>query len=600
MSIAYQKVKSVAKQMLTRGPLLQERILQTLKTCSDLVGSTLGPGGMSVVIEHQDPGLPPIITKDGVTVFRSLGFDDSTAQVLMESARDAAIRTATEAGDGTTTATILAEAFARRTQQFCLKYPHISPQRVARILRELADTELQPRIQEQKIRFGLDSPAGRAGLHAVARTSANGDTDLARAVIECFDAIGDAGNVTIAEATGPSKYIVEKIDGYPVPGGYEDSCGPFYQKFVNDPGTQTSVLERPVFILHHGRINDFNVLWPILNQIANLTSEAVEIEGRKVTHNVVIVATGFSETVLANLAAGFEAKGTLNAYPLLVPMSPVRTGQWDFLEDVRALTGATIFDPLKTPLQNFTPNDLGIGPEVFEATRFRSNIIGHRDDLLLGERVDQVEKQLGEATVSELEKLLLRERVAKLTSGIARLIVQGSSYGEIKERRDRAEDAICAVRGAIKHGALPGGGAILARLSYDMLKFAGGHGEAIDDYGAVASEVMSPALREPVIKLFTNAGYTVDEAVTRLEELEVNRVYDISERKWVDPLKAGLLDSLPAVQEAVRNSVSIAGQLGTCGGTVVFRRDTELERSEARDTADFLRNANVNEANERG
>lgn len=602
MGIQYQKVKSVSKLMLSRGPALQDRIQQTLKTCSDLVGSTLGPGGLTVVIEHQETGVPPTITKDGVTVFRNLGFEDSAAQVLMESARDAAIRTATEAGDGTTTATILAEAFARRTQEFCAANPAISPQRVARVLRELVDTEVLPQLQGFKLQPRLGDPAGRATLHAVARTSANGDTELAAAVLQCFDAIGDAGNVTIAEATGPSKYVVQKIDGYPVPGGYEDSCGPWYQKFVNDPGTQSTLLERPCFILHHGRITDYNTLWPILAQLANLVSDGKEVGGFRLTHNVVVAATGFSESVLTNLAVMFPSEGSLNVYPLLVPMSPIRTGQHDFLADLAALTGARIFDPLEYPLQNFDPEDLGVGPTAFEATRFRSNIIGRRDDILVFERVDQVEKQLGEAAISELERTLLRERVAKLTSGIARLVVQGSSYGDVKERRDRAEDAVCAVRGAIRDGALPGGGAVLAELSNEMAK----HGDSearmgvADDYSSVAARVVAPALLEPVHRLFTNAGYTPEKAHDMALELEPDRIYDIAERRWVDPVKAGVLDSLPAVRDAIRNSASIAAQLGTCGGVVAFQRDRDLERSEARDTAEFLRHAGTNEANERG
>lgn len=603
MGIQYQKVKSVSKLMLNRGPELQGLIQRTLKTCSDLVGSTLGPGGLTVVVEHQETGMPPVITKDGVTVFRNLGFKDPAAQVLMESARDAAVRTATEAGDGTTTATILAEAFSRQTQEFCNRNPEVSPQRVARILRELVDTEVLPRLQELRIRPQLGDPAGRAALHAVARTSANGDTELATAVLACFDAIGDAGNVTIAEATGPSKYVVQKIEGYPVPGGYEDSCGQFYQKFVNDPGTQSMVLERPAFILHHGRISDYNMLWPVLTQIAGLIgTDAGEVGGQRLTHNVVVAATGFSETVLANLAVMFPSEGTLNVYPLLVPMSPIRTGQHDFLADLASLTGGAIFDPLEYPLQNFEPQDLGVGPTAFEATRFRSNVIGRRDEVLVLERVDQIEKQLGEAAISELERTLLRERVAKLTSGIARLVVQGSSYGDVKERRDRAEDAICAVRGAIRDGALPGGGAVLSELSYELAKLGDPEGTlgVRDDYGTVAARVLAPALLEPVLRLFTNAGYTPEKAKEMTYELDVDHVYDLSARRWVDPVKAGVLDSLPAVRDAIRNSASIAAQLGTCGGVVAFPRDLDLERTEARDTAEFLRHADTNEANERG
>jgi chaperonin GroEL len=575
--------------MLSRGPELQNLILGTLKTCSDLVGSTLGPGGMSVVIERQEENLPPIITKDGVTVFRSLGFVDPTAHVLMEAARDASIRTASEAGDGTTTATILAESFVRKTQEYCNKNQAVSPQFVVRTLQRLFKEVVEPKIDSMLIRPTLSTPEGQKQLHSVAKISANGDHELANAVMQCFDIIGDSGNVTIVESTGPSKYMVQKIEGYPVPCGFEDSCGPFYQKFVNDPGAQQTLLERPTFILYHGRVTDFNSIFPILNQVATAVNDGIElIPGQKMTHNVVIIATGYSETVLANLAAGFVMEGALNVFPLLAPMSPVKTGQYDFLMDMAAMTGGQIFDQLEKPLQNFELKDLGCGPTSFEATRFRSSVIGYRDELLLFERIDQIEKQLTEVAASELDKMLLRERLAKLTSGIAKLIVQGPSHGEVKERRDRAEDAVCAVRGAIKHGALPGGGVVLREIS----RLFEGEAET-----SIERQVMGPALMEPIYRLYTNAGFHAREAKTMAGALLPTVTYDVLERKYVDALDGGILDSAPAVREAIRNSISIASLLGTCGGTVVFKRDTELEREEARSSAEFVRN--TNEANER-
>lgn len=581
--------------MQSRGPALQASVLETLKICADIVGSTLGPGGRSVLIEHQDPAMPPINTKDGVTVFRSLGFQDPTRQVLMEAARDSSIRTASEAGDGTTTATILSEAFARKIAEFCQQNPQVSPQRVGRVLQQLLKRHLLPSLEEIKIRPELGSDEGYRQLQAVATVSANGDADLAKAVMEAFRHIGDAGNVTITEANGPSAYHVQKIEGYPVPIGYEDSCGPFYQKFVNDVGTQQCILERPSFVLYFGRINDFNTVYPALAAIANAVSEGqVGGSGAKLTHNVILCATGFSETVLANLAAGFVQQGTLNIYPLLVPPSPVKTGQYDFLRDLAALTNATILDPIENPLQNFELSHLGTGPRLFEASRFRSNIIGRIDELLVLERVDQISKQLSEAAVSELEKTLLRERLAKLTSGIAKVVVQGSSYSEIKERRDRVEDAVCAVREAIKHGALPGGGAGLVHLSRLEID----HETTLEMQ--IFMEIVHPALLRPVYTLYLNSGFSEAEAREHINNIKPNRVFDLLNQRWVNPVADGLLDSLPAVRDALRNSISVACLLGTCGGTVVFPRDGDLERAEARDTAEWLRNANVNEANERG
>jgi chaperonin GroEL len=589
LSVQYQKVKSVAKQMLTRGPELQKLILKTMKTCSDLVGSTLGPGGMSVVIERQEPGLPPVVTKDGVTVFRALGFENSTAQVLMEAARDASIRTAADAGDGTTTSAILAESLVRRTQEFCLKYPEISPQLVVRQLQSLFDDVIEPDIKKLARPADLSSEDGRKLLHGVARISANGDSKLADAVMNCFDVTGDDGNVTIIDSSGPSEYLVERIDGYPVPIGYEDCCGPFFPEFINDVGSQQCVLEKPLFLLYHGSISDYNQIWSILQLVA------AEASDNRCSPNIVIAATGFSETVLANMAASFKMPNGVRPFPLRTPLTAIKSGQHDFLLDLAALTGTKVYNPLTDGLASVQRlEDFGTGPTSFEASRFRSTVIGYRDEILVLERVDEINKQLSGADLSEYDRTMLRERLAKLTSGIAKLIVRGSSNGEVKEKRDRAEDAVCAVRGALKYGVLPGGGHVLTYLAHDMLYETG------DLRAKVAQEIMRPALLEPVQRLFTNAGYHPENVVPLMNRIESREdVFDIMEQKWV-PVWDSVYDSVPAVREAIRNSISIAGLLGTCGGTVVFGRDADLERSEASQTADWLRNSTINEANERG
>ncbi len=607
----YAKAKSVSKEILSRGPKLEALILETLKTCSQVVGSTLGPGGMSVVIESQDERLPPLITKDGVTVFRNLGFTDSTAQVLMEAARDASVRTAAEAGDGTTTATILAEALTRRTIEFTKANPKVSPQRVVRTLERAFRDVVEPWIKDHRLKPTLGSEYGRTLLKNVARTSANGDEPLATAVMKCFELTGDEGNVTLVEASGPSGYEVERIEGYPVFKGYEECCGKFYQSFINDPGRQMVTLDKPTYILYHGRLNDIYACLPIFEKIDQAA------QAGQLSPNVVIVATGFSEVVLAHLATNFRVSNTINVYPLVAPLTQMASGQLDFLEDLSALSGARIFDPMNAPLDNAELDQLG-QTASFEAGRFRSTVLGYAEELLVLERVDILKKQLA-GEVSDLDRSLINERIGKISGGIAKLKVVGSSSGEVREKRDRAEDAICAVRGALKHGALPGGAWGVLNLSEYLNAI-----EAFNDELKlteieikIIKEVLATSLREPAKRLFSNQGYLDEEA----EEIffgiapplggtscgcppvgmeESKNVYDVLEGKFVDTYSGGITDSVPAVLEAIRNSISIASLLGTCGGTVVFKRDGEVERQEARDTQEFLRNANVNPADERG
>lgn len=609
----FRKAKSTAKVVTTKGPKLMELIRSCLGTISELVGATLGPGGRGVLIERYEHNLPPIVTKDGVTCYRAMGFTDATKQTILEAARDASVRTASEAGDGTTTAAVLSEAIVSRIDDYTKAHPQISPQKVVRRLERAFKDLIEPAIREVSIKADITTDEGKSLLRAVAKTSANGDSDLADAVMACYDITGDEGNVTIIEEPGPSGYEVEEIKGFGVPVGYEESTGKLWAKFVNDPATARCVMDRPVFVIYHGKITEIQTIQLLMEKIGTAWGNKMYDH-----HNVVLVATGFSESVLAELAVNFPIAFSINVYPLLAPQSPTPGGQLGFLEDLCAITGARLFDPMNYPCDQGEFADLGPGVEAFEAGRYRSNIVGHaegplfqgydeegnavydettsyEDGILL--RIDELRSQAASAP-SQLDKMLLEERIAKLSGGIARLKVVGPSNGETKEKRDRAEDAVCAVRGAIKNGCLPAGGWTLMRLSVICRQ--------TEDEALV--HVLSPALEEPVRRLLENAGLSDEEVQHVLEGYVQNcfphpsddpAIYDAERHEWVNCKEDGVLDSVPAVLEAIRNSVSIAALLGTLGGTVVFARDENLERSEARDTADFLRNANVNEANER-
>lgn len=610
MSLSHHKVKSVAKVMTPRGKNLQNLVLNTLKTCSDLVGATLGPGGMSVVIERQESGLPPVVTKDGVTVFKSLGFQDPTQQVLMETAREASVRTAAEAGDGTTTATILSEAFVSGLVNLTQKDPHLSPQVITRNLQAIFSKYIEPELQAHVLPCDMDK--NRERLYNVARISANGDAALADAVMKCYDLVGDEGNVTITEASGEADYLVEKIEGYPVAMGYEESCGIFFPEFINDPATQQCILKRPLWILYHGILNDFNEVFNIAVSVAQAASKGV------CSPNIVVVATGFSDSFKAECAASFKTQGAVRVFPLLAPRNIQKTAQLDFLEDLAALTGARIFNPLNAPLDGFGElHDFGgrEGPSAFECGRFRSSVIGFADEILVIERAEAIDKQIAGSASSELDRQLLRERKAKLTSGIARLIVRGASNGEVKEKRDRAEDAVCAVRAAIKYGALLGGGVTWLRVAESLMSSSLRVATPVEQ--KIIANIVWPALRAPVKKLYSNAGFTEEETREIMDKMaqRSNGTYDLTKglwlshghyetqengHVWVPGEDETLLDSYSAVRDALRNAISVASLLGTCGGAIVFGRDAELERREAVESMEYLKASSYNEADIRG
>ena len=600
MSIEYAKVKSVAKQVVTKGPVLSGQVLKTLKTISDAVGDTLGPGGRPSMIERYEHDMPPMITKDGVTVFRSLGFKSSVQHCIMEIARDASIRTASEAGDGTTTAAILTEAITRLTNEYCTRNRRVSPQKIVRFLESQFRDVIEPTLRAESIKADFSTEEGQKLLKSVAKISANGDGPLADAVMQCFDLVGDEGNVTIVEVSGKSSYQVEEIDGYPIPMGYEESCIKYASKFINDPGTNTCRMDSPVFVLYNGDVNDITTAYTLLAKVGDKFEELIQGIQNEYRHPfVVFVAVGFSESVISTFAGGWHTPNTIKIFPLTIPKWPTASAQVQFLEDLSAITGATIFNPLDRPLDLGTLEDLGPGCSSFEATRFRSAIIGKAaslgqpwEDALL-ERVEVVKQQLLKPE-SEYDARLIQERLGKLTGGIAKLRVIGASNGELKEKRDRAEDSVCAVRGAIKHGCLPGGGWALMKVV-----------SKLEDTNPINAEILKPALMEPIRRLLSNCGLSEDEFKGILDPILQGLrdgkkiVYDALEQVHGDAIDLGVLDSTPAVLEATRNSISCSSQLGTLGSICVFNRDEELERTEARATSDFIRQANTNEADER-
>lgn len=609
---AHRKAQAASKHVRVRTPELEKLILGTMKTIADIVGATLGPGGSPVLIERQDFGLSPLVTKDGVTVFTNLGFEDPVAQAVMESARDAAVRTVSEAGDGTTTATVLAYALVKYAQKFHTAHPHVPPQRIVQTVQGIFESDVEPSIKSWATKVDITTKKGKELCRSVASISANGEVKLADAVMECFDIIGDKGNVSLSEKSGPSGYQVEKVKGFPIPTGFEDSCGKFMHAFMNDAANNRVFLEEPVVLLYNGTLADISTALPILNILQLALSNGVDSplikDAPKLSHpGVVLVANGFSDAVIASLMLNWE-KGSLKVFPLVTPRSALMNGEVHFLEDLSAVTGARVFNPASIPLDSATPSEQDPEgniyhlpwagrTESFESLRFRSTIIGVNDEEEVIYRAEVLEK-MAESAISELDRRLIEERRASLVGGIAKLFVVGSSTGDIRERKDRADDAVRAVQGALKAGVLPGGGWTLLKLVAELKEAYLNHSDPVVE--GIVSEVICPALREPFIKLVQNVGLTKEEfdVVEPAVSADDNTVWDAANNEFVDAFKSGILDSTPAVMEAIRNSISIATLLGTLGGVVVFNRDAQMELEEARAALDFDKNASVEIANE--
>jgi len=572
------KPKSAAKIMLPASERLTAETLNTLKHISQMVSQTLGPGGKQVLIERPEVGMKPIATKDGVTVFKHLGYESAIQQVILEAARDAAIRTANDAGDGTTTATILSYAIAELTAEVLKNNDKISPQSLIRAMQSLIPS-ITKFIESHRIDVNADNY--EEVLRIVGTISANGDVDLANKILEAIDQIGEEGSLTIAEINmgGTSRYEVERLNGYTLEKGYEESCRNFATGFLNDKSGSKVVLEKPVFILYDGVIND-------ISQVADGLIKLTEymVQSNVPNKNAVIVAHGFSDSVVGDLHVNWNhPKAQLKIFPLLTPSDIIRNYGTHILYDLQAYVGVPVFNPIDRPFTDIDPKqlcDLNRATK-FECERYKSLIYVNEDPDAIALRVEELKLQK-EKPESEYELRSLELRIGKLTSGIARLNIYGPSAIETREKRDRAEDAWMAIKGTIKHGAVTGGGYILVRLAAFLQTQAD---KITDTTLKLAAIILGNAMLEPVKVLYKNYGYTDEQVNNIISELLRNddQTFDLLKQKWVS--KYELLDSVPALVEAIRNSISIASLLGTLGGIIAFPRDHIEDRKEA----DFVR-----------
>ncbi len=568
------KAKTAAKLMTYDKEDLKKIVLDTVKEASDIVGSTLGPNGRVVLIERQE-NLPPYVTKDGISVFNAMAFENPTAQAILEAARDAAAKTNTEAGDSTTTATVLAEALIRRGFNYLEQNPKLSTQSVMRELEKAYKDLVTPFIKANSVKIKPDDTEDL--LRKVSMIATNSDKEMTDAVVDAFNQVGHNGNITISEESGPSGYAIDKINGFPIARGFEDSCGRFLEDFINDRPNYRAVLDKPRFILYHGVINEIGTIINILQKIAGEAIPEDMNEVPDMSPNIVIVAHGFSETMLAFFSKNFKNEQSLNMIPLKTPLSPQANGQYHFLMDLAAFTGAKVFDPLTMPLQNAETSDLGLKSMArFEFNRYRSLITGDPTEEALFPRIEELEQQVKNAE-SEADKEIIGERLAILSGGIAKIKVVGSSEAEIKEKKARVEDAVCAVKGALRAGVLPGGARTLLILGHKILT---------GNYSKAVKKIMGMAFYEPIRRILENGGYSEGEISVVLlrheNESDFMTTYNTLTNEFGNAIDMGVVDSAEAVGMAIKNSLSVAKMLMGLSAVIVFKRDyaEDLKRSE--------------------
>lgn len=570
------KAKTSAKILLSEKQEIQKKVLSVLKQVSDLVGSTLGPGGKIVLIENDYSELNHIFTKDGVTVLKSIGYKNSIDHVLVESLREAALKTASLAGDGTTTTTILSYELTKAIFEASNNYQKISPQKIARSTIKAVNKYVVPFIDSKAIKI---SEENLSVLKNVVLTSANGEEELADAVMEVLQKLNfsPASHVTIKQQTGNRGYAVGLLEGYSISTGLEEVLGRFFHLFFTDTSLQKGIYTNPKFLLYDGTISDLSQIQAITESVSHLYND-----GNAEYKNLVIVANGFSEQVVNALAYNISDPNTINVIPIKTPMAPVMNSQTHLLYDMAYYLNTKVYG-IKEHLSHEEVKHLG-SAESIEVGRFKTTIIGAPDATNIEIRAEELLNQL-KSTEHPAEKWWLEERLGKLTGGIGVITIYGGNSGELKEMHDRCEDAVLAAKSALKDGAVLGGG----RIWLDTLAFLGSLSvdDSLDVDMKIALEILSSAIIAPFMQLFSNAGFAQDEILEIMSELakDPELLYDLNKLKIVPIFQANVYDSATAVKEAIANAASIASIFGTMSGVVVYPRDNEIDKEEAKKEA---------------
>lgn len=550
--------KSKAKSITADRQKIKKVVQDTIELMATSVGATLGPGGRPVIIERDS--LSPLITKDGVTVAKSLGVENAEANIIIDAAKEICLKTAKEAGDGTTTAIVLAGAITKYGLNFLAANPKYNPQRMVNELQDLYNNVITPFIKAN-----AKTVKGEQELVNVAKISANGDQAIAEAAVKAVMAAGEDGHVLIEEAQG-NQLKVETMDGFVVTSGLRD-IGAIGRAFINDRALQQVKMDRGLVFLYDGSLNDLKVPSAIQQAI-----EGTELYGLPVT----VFAHGFADVVIEAFAK--TTKGGYTVVPVKTPMSGAANSRSSFLLDMSAYSGATVYDP--GTLDRFITEDGAKGFGAFDNAKvgmYETVIQAVPDTDKIDLRLNEL-KHLMETSPSDFDKMHIKAAIAKLTGGISTIWVGGGSELEAREKRDRVEDAVEAVKSAIAEGILAGGCAAQLTLSHMI---------SLDPNKKPSWDIMAAALSQPFELLLNNCGENLEEVWPSMEshitESAVNktmptRIFDANQHILVNAMDIGIIEPAKVCRVTIGNALSVASLLVTLGGIVVSPRNAGLEQ----------------------
>ncbi len=514
-----------AKQLLF-DETARQTILRGVTLLTDAVKATLGPRGRNVIIDRKFGA--PNITKDGVTVAKEIELKDPYENMGAQLLREVASKTSDVAGDGTTTATVLAYSVYKEG----MKYVTSGANSID--IKRGIDRSVEIIVDELK---KMSKPvAEKKEIAQVGTISANNDASVGELIAEAMDKVGKDGVITVEEAKSMATTL-DVVEGMQFDRGY---VSPY---FITDADRMVCILEDAFILIHDKKISSMKDLLPILEQIA------------KMGKPLLIIAEEVEGEALATLVVN-KLRGTLQVCAVKAPGFGDRRKA--MLEDIAILTrGTVISEDLGLKLESVKLNDLGRARKINVEKENTTIVEGAGDPSQIQGRVKQIKAQIDETT-SDYDREKLQERLAKLVGGVAVINVGAATEAEMKEKKARVEDALHATRAAVEEGIVPGGGVALIRClkALDKLK--------LDHDQQIGVNIIKRALEEPIRQIIQNAGLEASIIVEKVKESkEVNFGFDAYEEKFTDMLKSGIIDPTKVARTALQNASSVAGLMLT-------------------------------------
>ncbi|PRF85161.1 chaperonin GroEL [Burkholderia multivorans] len=513
------------------GDSARAKMVEGVNILANAVKVTLGPKGRNVVLERSFGG--PTVTKDGVSVAKEIELKDKLQNMGAQMVKEVASKTSDNAGDGTTTATVLAQSIVREGMKYVAS--GMNPMDLKRGI----DKAVAAAVEELK---KISKPCTtNKEIAQVGAISANSDSSIGDRIAEAMDKVGKEGVITVEDG----KSLADELD---VVEGMQFDRGYLSPYFINNPDKQVAVLENPFVLLHDKKVSNIRDLLPVLEQVA------------KAGRPLLIIAEDVEGEALATLVVN-NIRGILKTVAVKAPGFGDRRKA--MLEDIAILTGGQVIaEETGLTLEKATLAELGQAKRIEVGKENTTIIDGAGEAANIEARVKQIRTQIEEAT-SDYDREKLQERVAKLAGGVAVIKVGAATEVEMKEKKARVEDALHATRAAVEEGIVPGGGVALIRARTAIASLTGANADQ-----NAGIKIVLRAMEEPLRQIVTNGGEEASVVVAAVAAGKGNYGYNAATGEYVDMVEAGVVDPTKVTRTALQNAASVAGLLLTTDAAV--------------------------------